>query len=137
MSGQSTGMLGVYLVAAELTRRGFIVSPTSRSARGADFLVTDQECRRAWSVQVKTNSKVAKFWLLGKHSKDISSDSHIYVFVNIRGDQRPEYVVVPSTHVSQKIRVDPAKTGSIWYSFNREDRLFENEGWDDAFGRRN
>ena len=31
--GQMTGMLGVYLVAAELSRLGFIVSPTSRSAR--------------------------------------------------------------------------------------------------------
>lgn len=36
--GQMTGMLGVYLVAAELSRLGFIVSPTSRSAAGADLL---------------------------------------------------------------------------------------------------
>jgi len=34
--GQMTGMLGVYLVAAELSKRGFIVSPTSRSAAGAE-----------------------------------------------------------------------------------------------------
>jgi hypothetical protein len=45
-TGQMTGMRGVYLVAAELTRLGFIVSPTSRSARGADLLVTDQECQK-------------------------------------------------------------------------------------------
>jgi len=44
--GQTTGMLGVYLVAAELSRRGFTVSPASRSARGADLLVTDEECRK-------------------------------------------------------------------------------------------
>ena len=30
---QYTGMTGVYLVAAELSRRGFIASPTSRSAQ--------------------------------------------------------------------------------------------------------
>jgi hypothetical protein len=47
---QMTGMLGVYLVAAELSGRGFIVSPTSRSAFGADLLVTDQQCKKAWSV---------------------------------------------------------------------------------------
>jgi hypothetical protein len=57
--GQMTGMLGVYLVAAELSRLGFIVSPTSRSAAGADLLVTDQECQKAWSVQVKTNKNIA------------------------------------------------------------------------------
>ncbi len=34
-----TGMQGVYLVAAELTHLGFIVSVTSRSTRGADLLV--------------------------------------------------------------------------------------------------
>ena len=40
-----TGMIGVYLTAAELSKRGFIVSPTSRGAEGADLLVTDQECQ--------------------------------------------------------------------------------------------
>jgi hypothetical protein len=32
---QLTGMTGVYLAAAELSHRGFVVSPTSRSAKGA------------------------------------------------------------------------------------------------------
>jgi hypothetical protein len=50
MQTQLTGMTGVYLAAAELSHLGFIVSPTSRSARGADLLVTDQGCRKAWSV---------------------------------------------------------------------------------------
>jgi hypothetical protein len=39
-------MRGVYLVAAELSRLGFIVSPTSRSAAGADLLVTSSSCSR-------------------------------------------------------------------------------------------
>jgi hypothetical protein len=58
---QMTGMAGVYLTAAELVQRGFIVSPTSRSALGADLLVTDQRCHKAWSVQVKTNASSANF----------------------------------------------------------------------------
>lgn len=73
---QMTGMLGVYLVAAELAKNGFIVSPTSRSAFGADLLVTDQKCRKAWSVQVKTNRKPASFWLVNKHSTDLKLSSH-------------------------------------------------------------
>jgi hypothetical protein len=38
VKGQLTGMRGVYLVAAELSRLGFITSPTSRSALAADIL---------------------------------------------------------------------------------------------------
>ena len=56
MDRHITGMTGVYCAAAELSRQGYIVSPTSRSARGADLLVTDQSCLNAWSVQVKTNA---------------------------------------------------------------------------------
>jgi hypothetical protein len=39
---QMTGMLGVYLVAAELSKHGFIVSPTSRSAAGEDSTCASQ-----------------------------------------------------------------------------------------------
>ena len=78
---QLTGMQGVYLVAAELSKRGFIVSPTSRGAAGADLLVTDQKYKRAFSVQIKTNKKTFGFWLVGKKAKEISSNSHIYVLV--------------------------------------------------------
>jgi hypothetical protein len=60
-SQQITGMQGVYLVAVELSERGFIVSPTSRGAAGADLLVTDQKCRSAYTVQVKTNKRTFGF----------------------------------------------------------------------------
>jgi hypothetical protein len=127
---QMTGMLGVYLVAAELSRLGFIVSPTSRSARGADLLVTDQSCRKAWSVQVKTNSKPASFWLAGKNAKSLISNSHMYVFVNLRGDKRPEYLVVPSYHVAAKVKTGKTSTGSVWHPFYKNDRMAEGEGWE-------
>ncbi len=54
---QMTGMMGVYLTAAELTRNGLIVSITSRNARGADLLATDQFYKRTWSIQVKNQRK--------------------------------------------------------------------------------
>lgn len=60
------GMLGVSLFAAELTRRGFIVSPTSRNAAGATLLATDQRFHRSYSVQVKTAASGFNFWLVGK-----------------------------------------------------------------------
>jgi hypothetical protein len=37
-------MQGVFLTAAELTHRGFVVSLTARNAFGADLLVTDNQC---------------------------------------------------------------------------------------------
>jgi hypothetical protein len=49
-NAQATGMQGVYLVAAELTKRGLTVAPASRSAFGADLLVTDDRCKKTWSV---------------------------------------------------------------------------------------
>jgi hypothetical protein len=128
---QMTGMLGVYLVAAELCRRNFIVSPTSRSAAGADLLVTDQECRFAWSVQVKTNRYPANFWLLGAKAATIESKSHMYVFVNIGDVNRPdEFIVVPSSHVAKHVDAETSSTGSKWYSFYKSNRITEGAGWE-------
>src|SRR5438552_7833097 len=99
---QQTGMRGVYLVAAELAARGLIASPTSRSAAGADLLVTDQNCVNAFSVQVKTNSKPTGFWLVGLKALSLSSRSHVYVFVNIQPRTgRHDFFVVPSKFVAQ------------------------------------
>lgn len=112
-------MLGVYLAAAELTNKSFIVSPTSRSALGADLLVTDQRCQRAWSVQVKTQRQAANFWLVGSRAREINSPTHIYVFINLKGDHRPEYLVVPSAIVAEKMYDAKAKTGNTFYCFDR------------------
>jgi hypothetical protein len=63
---QQAGMRAVYLVAAEMAARGWIVSPTSRSAFGADLLVADESCNRAYSVQVKSNGVRQNCWLMGE-----------------------------------------------------------------------
>jgi hypothetical protein len=115
---QMTGVHGVFLVAAELTRLGFIVSTTSRNAFGADLLVTDQQCKRAWSVQVKTNGWPAKNWLLSAKSESIRSESHAYVFVNLRGERSAQYVAVSSKEVARKMEKVTRSTGSVWYSFS-------------------
>src|SRR2546422_6363184 len=91
----SSGMRGVYLVAAELVGHGFVVSVTSRSAAGADLLVTDDTCAQAWSVQVKATPKPTTYWLLGPRARQLKAPSHVYVFVARMGGQ-PEFYVVPS-----------------------------------------
>ncbi len=133
---QQTGMRGVFLVAAELTARGVIASPTSRSTFGADLLVTDQDCLRAFSVQVKTNARHFNFWLLNKHSKRLKSSSHIYVFVNLsKNDGSPEYYVVPSRIVAKRMYVE-RRRGSTWYSFDRSNAIKYENKWS-VFGVRN
>ncbi len=136
MKGQLTGMRGVYIVASEMCRLGFIASPTSRSAVAADILVTDQACQRAFSVQVKTNSARATestFWLMGKHTP--VSPTHVYVLVNLESKEQPgspEYFVVPSEVVKGKIEYSKAKN-SEWYSVSRKDILEYKDNWE-VFG---
>jgi hypothetical protein len=81
-------------------------------------------------VQVKTKSKTASFWLVNRHVTTMTSDSHVYVFVNLRGEGRPEYLVVPSERVADKVIPGTSSTGSVWYPFYRKDRVSEGEGWE-------
>jgi len=130
-----TGMQGVYLAAAELTKRGLIVSPTSRSAFGADLLVTDQRCKKAWSVQVKTNFGRPRFWLLNKHSNQVESPSHVFILVNLcQANARqkllpPEFYVVPSRVIAKKMRTTPRSKGTIFYSIFKEDIQRYRDRW--------
>lgn len=127
-------MRGVYLVAAEMAKRGFIASPTSRSAIGADILVTDQKCKRAYSVQVKTNS-TANFWLIGKKAKETVSRTHIYVLVNLKNTKRDgetvEYYVVPSRQLAR----DGSHRGN-WPNISI-DKVFRWKNKWSVFGRAN
>lgn len=131
--GMMTGMQGVFLVAAELSRRGFIVSTTSRNALGADLLVTDQGCQRAWSVQVKTNREQPSFWLTSKKAKMTASPSHIYALVNLRLKKKlpPQFLVLPSKKVAAGTAVKKRKPGSVWYSYRH---VFKPDGSEDSVG---
>jgi len=123
-----TGMRGVFLVAAEMCKYKLIVSPTSRSAIGADILATDNKCDKSWSVQVKTNAKTFNFWLIGKKAKDIVSNSHVYVFVNIKNKksgEEVEYYIVPSSIVSKRMYYK-----GDWPNIKRDDILEYKDKWD-------
>lgn len=118
---QMSGMRGVYLAAAELARRGFIVSPTARSAAGADLLITDDSCRNAYSIQVKTITGGFNYWLLNAKAGAIASDSHLYLFVDICDEEDTvEYFIVPSRKVSKHHDVVRQRGGNVWYSISRE-----------------
>lgn len=130
--GQMTGMRGVYLVAAELSRLGFIVSPTSRSAAGADLLVTNCSCSRAFSVQVKTNASTFGFWLVGKNALNLEARSHIYVLLNLRKQKgitdALEFFVVPSVTLVKLAR-EYIRRRSTWYAIKQKSILRYRDRW--------
>ena len=132
-SRQRSGLRGVYLVAAELSQRGYSVAPTARNAAGADLLVFDPNTANAVSIEVKTNAKRANFWLVGDRARIHHSPSHFYAFLNISnprsGSEVYEYYLVPSAVVAKEVVVAHSKTGSIWYSFNLESAEKYRDAW--------
>ena len=69
----STGLSGVageYLVAAELSRRGYIASITLRNTRGIDILASNADATRSAGIQVKTNQRSSRSWVLNKRSSE-------------------------------------------------------------------
>lgn len=104
---QFTGMTGLYVVAAELSRQGFIVSPTSRSVQTADLLIADPNCHHLFAVQVKTNARTFGFWLVSAKTKELKSRHLIYAFVNLRKNKADEIYLVPSRVVAKCVRFSP------------------------------
>lgn len=123
-------MAGVYFVAAQASLRGLIASPTSRGAMAADLLITDSECRRAYSVQVKTNKATFGFWLMGKRCQEMISPALVYALVNIRKDGM-EFFLVPSAVVAKKIKVSEASETrkQTWFSLYRKDIEDYRDAW--------
>ncbi len=99
------GISGVYLVAAELSRRGFIASLTFRNTKGIDILASSQDASRQVGIQVKASQRRTTEWILSAKDEGTAADKLFYVFVNLGGgDGRPEFYVVPSKVVADKIR---------------------------------
>jgi hypothetical protein len=126
---QFTGMRGVYLVAAKLSENRIIVSPTSRSARGADLLATDSDCKKAFSIQVKTNASTFSFFLVGEHANKCASESHFFVFVNLRS-KGTEYFIVPSRELRSLIKAGVSSTETRWWSVQRNYIEQYRDRWD-------
>ncbi|MAU01198.1 MAG: aspartate ammonia-lyase [Anaerolineaceae bacterium] len=96
------GVAGEYLVAGELTLRGYIASITLRNSRGIDIIASNADGSSSVSIQVKTNSDGKKSWILNKKAESFYSSNHYYVFVALQGlEQRPSFHIVPSKIVAE------------------------------------
>jgi hypothetical protein len=95
----TVGSAGTFYVAAYLSSRGIIVTPTLGNTRLIDILVSDGQDTRM--IQVKTSSATQREWLLDKSIEDSASDNLFFCFVDLkRIDQLPDFYIVPSKNVA-------------------------------------
>lgn len=112
------GVAGEYLVAGELTIRGYLASITLRNSRGIDIVVSNSDASKSVSIQVKTNSNGQPTWLLNKKAEHYYSINHYYVFVAIKEiGARPDFYIVPSEVVAEYTK----KRHESWLSGKKRD----------------
>ena len=104
----STGNSGEYFVAGELERRGFTCAVPMSNTKDFDILAINRETNNQYAIQVKTTSYKSKEWILGKKNEDLKGDNIVYVLVSLNELEVPEYHIVPSKVVADKIKKDHA-----------------------------
>jgi hypothetical protein len=92
------------LVAAELSRRGYVASLTLGNTPGIDILASDARAEKTVGIQVKTNQGSGTSWMLSKKDEEPRGHNLFYVFVNLNRLDRPEFYVVPRETVARQIR---------------------------------
>jgi len=114
------GVAGEYLVAGELSLRGYIASITLRNSRGIDIIASNPDGTKSVSIQVKTNSKGEGKWILNQKSETFYSENHYYILVALEAiGKRPKYYIVPSKIVAEYI----STTHSKWLGGKKIDGL--------------
>lgn len=105
-----TGIAGEYLVAGELSRRGYVASITLRNTRGIDIVATNKDASKSVGIQVKASAGNRRNWIMNKKGEDFYSDTLYYVFVNLKDiDERSDFFIVPSKVVADYIKYGHAQ----------------------------
>ncbi len=101
------GVAGEYLVAGELSLRGFIASITLRNSRGIDIIASSSDASRKVSIQVKSSNTDKPSWRMNKKSETYHSPGHFYVLVVLKpAGVRADFYVVPSGVIAAVITTD-------------------------------
>ena len=104
------GVAGAYLVAGELSLRGYLASITLRNSRGIDIIISSHNGAQSASIQVKTSSGNIPAWILSKKAETFCSANHFYVFVLLKEiGERPDFYIVPSEHVANYVKTSHAE----------------------------
>ena len=141
----SIGIAGEYFVAAELTRRGYVASLTGKNTKAIDILASNKDGSKSVAIQVKTCNKLyVDKWMMTQSSETVFSDNLFYVLVNMNEGEMPDYYIVPSAYVAQKLKDDyalwlatPGKQGQkhnpttmrIFTFANNTERLDHQNAW--------
>ncbi len=100
------GVAGEYYVAAELSRRGYIVTLTQRNSKAVDILVANADESRFAKIQVKTSLSKQNKWMLNEKAETLSDKTLFYVFVGLDAELPPRFFVVPSQVVARTVKND-------------------------------
>lgn len=102
------GIAGAHFVAGEMSKRGYVVTLTSRNTEGIDLLASDKNGTNPIAIQVKTTTQ--KNWLLNKKADNLISEDLFYIFVLLKGEnEMPEFFIVPSKDVAEQVSVSHEK----------------------------
>jgi hypothetical protein len=131
----NTGIAGEFFVAAELTRRGYVASLTSKNTKTIDILASNEEGSKSVAIQVKTcDYKTIDKWMMTESVEKTSSDNLFYVLVNMNEGGMPSYYIIPSTIVADKIKTDhqiwinsPGANGQEHHPTTMRTFVFDNE----------
>ena len=104
LAGVQAGIAGEYLVAAELSRRGYVASVTLRNTRGIDILASNGDATKSVGIQVKTFQGAQPVWVLKKKAEDDLAENLFYVFVCLPPQALPSYHIVPRKVVARYVR---------------------------------
>lgn len=110
LSSGLSGIAGEYFVAAELSRRGFMASVTLRNNDSIDIHASKDSGKKLLAIQVKTNQRGLRSWPLNKKCETLVAENLFYIFVSLKSFlERPEYFIVPSTYLSERVRIGHLK----------------------------
>ena len=98
-----SAVCGVYFVAGELSRAGYIALATNGNTKGPDIVVSNHKFSKTVNIEVKTRKGKQRIWPINKPKK---YGKMFYVFVALgRNKERPEYYVVPYDYVCDRYEV--------------------------------
>lgn len=96
-----TGAAGEYFVAAELSLRGWLATPTIKNAPGTDVLAQYREKGILVAIQTKTASMGNHFMLNASIERPSTASNEWVVLVKLgKLDSHPRFFVLPHDHVA-------------------------------------
>ena len=107
LSTKRIGDVGELFVAAELTRRGYIVTFTSPNTKSIDLIVINEDGSKMKNIQVKATGENISKWKMDKDDEQIKNTNLWYVFVKLDKQEQYKpvsYHILSSRTVVKKIK---------------------------------